>query len=306
MQHFISLRDVTPSEFGDTVALGLELSTCGNARHRHLDGRLIGIQFSVPSTRTRTAFTTASVKLGAVPLPYGSNDLQISTGETISDTGQILAEMLDALVIRTNGPQSEMYALAQQSKMAVINAMSDLEHPTQAVSDFITLRQRFKSLRGVHLLYVGEGNNTAASLAMASALTPGMRTTLLTPPGYGLHPDILQQCARTSTSTEAVVREYHNLECLPNDADVIYTTRWQTMGVPHSKPNWREVFEPFRVDASFMRKASRGGAIFMHDLPAARGEEVTAAVLDGSDSIAFKQAHNKVFGAMAVLLSCLK
>ncbi|WP_375779139.1 ornithine carbamoyltransferase [Bradyrhizobium sp. ma5] len=306
MRHFISLSDVTPSEFGDIVALGLELSRCGNVERRSLDRHLIGIQFSVPSTRTRTAFTTASVKLGAVPLPYGPNDLQISTGETISDTGRILAGMLDALVVRTNGPQSEMRALAQQSKMAVINAMSDLEHPTQAVSDFVTLRQRFKSLNGIHLLYVGEGNNTAASLAMATALTPGMKSTFLTPPGYGLQADILQQCARTSASTDAVIREYHSVECMPNDADAVYTTRWQTMGVPRKKPNWRDDFEPFRVDATLMRNASRSGATFMHDLPAVRGEEVTAAVLDGSDSIAFKQAHNKVFGAMAVLLSCLQ
>jgi ornithine carbamoyltransferase len=306
MRHFISLRDVTPHEFKEIVALGLELSTHGNVAGRNLNGRLIGIHFSGPSTRTRTAFTTATLKLGAAAITYGPNDLQISTGETISDTGRILADMLDGLVTRTNGPQSDMQVFAQQSKMAVINAMSDMEHPTQALSDFITLRQRFDSLRRIHLLYVGEGNNTATALALATALTPGMRMTLLTPSGYGLRPDILEQCVKTSSDADARIREYHSVASAPDDADAVYTTRWQTMGVPHSEPNWRQAFEPFRVDSTLMRKATRSGAIFMHDLPAVRGDEVTAEVLDSPDSVAFKQAHNKVFGAMAVLLSCVQ
>jgi ornithine carbamoyltransferase len=306
MRHFISLRDVTPLEFRDIVSLGLEFSTCGNVVGRNLNGRLVGIHFAGPSTRTRTAFTTAALKLGAEAISYGPNDLQLSTGETISDTGRILSDMLDGLVTRTNGPESDMVAFTQQSKMAVINAMSDVEHPTQAVSDFITLRQRFDSLQGIHLLYVGEGNNTAAALAFATALTPGMRLTLLTPSGYGLRPDILEQCAKTSSDADARIREYHSVARAPDDADAVYTTRWQTMGVPHSEPNWRQAFEPFRVDSTLMRKAGKAGAVFMHDLPAVRGDEVTAEVLDGPDSVVFKQSHNKVFGAMAVLLSCVQ
>jgi len=271
-----------------------------------LAGRTVGIYFKCSSTRTRSAFTVAAIKLGAVPVAYGPSDLQILTGETISDTARVLSGYLDALVIRTNDSIDEMRAFAAQDDMAIINAMSNTEHPTQAVADLVTIKEVFGSLRGVEILYLGEGNNTAAALGLAVALTPGMRLTLATPEGYGLQPEVLETVRGLSRQNGSVVEQYHDLSSLPDGFDVVYTTRWQTMGVPKSDPYWKERFMPYRVTQGLMQRFSKNGkTIFMHDLPAVRGDDVTDEVLDGTQSVAFRQAKHKLTSAMAVLAWCL-
>jgi ornithine carbamoyltransferase len=185
--------------------------------------------------------------------------------------------------------------------MSIINAMTDKEHPTQVFADLATIKEHFGHLDGLHILYLGEGNSTAAALALAVSKSPGMRLTLLTPEGYGLPQEIFAQAQISS-----LIEEYHNLDYLPKNVDVVYTTRWQTTGSTKNDPQWREKFEPFRVTQKLMNRVSKSAeTIFMHDLPAVRGEDVTDEVLDGSQSIAFHQAKNKLFSAMAVLEWCI-
>jgi len=247
----------------------------------------------------------AALKLGADIITYGPNDLQIVTGESIQDTARVLSGFLDILVVRTNETLEEMKALATQDAMSIVNAMSENEHPTQAIADLITIHEALGSLDGVHILYIGEGNNSAAALAMAVGLTRGMRLTLVTPEGYGLPHSVLAQTRMLTRQSGASIEQYHDLQHLPTNVDVVYTTRWETMGEPKSDTNWRQKFDPYRVTPTLMKHVSkRAGTIFLHDLPAMRGSEVVNEVLDGAQSRAFQQARHKLTSAMVVLSWC--
>jgi ornithine carbamoyltransferase len=297
--------DVGPENLGRLVDHALAFSD-HPVNEPLLAGKTVGIYFRGTSTRTRSAFTVGAIKLGATPVAYGPNDLQIATGETIGDTARVLAGYLDALVIRTNDSMKEMRAFAAQEEMAVINAMSDTEHPTQALADLVTIKEVFGRLRGVEILYVGEGNNTAAALALAVAMSPGMRLTLATPEGYGMQPAVLELAHGLCRQSGSSVEEFHDLSTLARGYDVVYATRWQTMGVPKSDPHWKEKFMPYRVTPDLMRRFSKNGhTVFMHDLPAVRGDDVVDEVLDGPSSVAFRQAKHKMTSAMAVLAWCV-
>jgi ornithine carbamoyltransferase len=263
----------------------------------------VATYFRATSTRTRTAFSAAALRLGASVVPYGPDDLQENTGESSEDTGAVLSRMLDALVARTVGSPEELRAWASQDRMAVINAMTADEHPTQALADLTTLTRRFGAVEGVRVLYVGEGNNTAAALALALTRFEGVELHLRTPAGYGLARDKREAGERYARLHGAGLTEDHSPAHLPSDVDVVYTTRWTTTGTAKSDPDWRRDFEPFRVDERLMERYPN--AVFMHDLPAHRGEEVTAGVLDGPASVAFEQAQNKLHSAEAVLEWCL-
>lgn len=306
MRHLVSLVEVGPENLARLIDRALAFAA-DPAAVPSLAGKTVGIYFKRTSTRTRSAFTVAAIKLGAVPIAYGPADLQILTGETISDTARVLSGYLDALVIRTNESIDEMRAFASQDEMAVINAMSDTEHPTQAVADLVTMKEIFGRLRGVEILYVGEGNNTAAALALAVSLTPGMRLAVATPEGYGLQPEVIESARRLCRQSGSVVEQYHDLSAHPGAFDVVYTTRWQTMGVQKPDPHWKEKFIPYRVTQDLMRRFSKNGTtVFMHDLPAVRGDDVVDEVLDGPRSVAFRQAKHKLTSAMAVLSWCLE
>ncbi len=306
MAHLLSVADLSVETLGRLVTRGVAIARGEWAGRRPLEGKTIGIYFRKSSTRTRTSFHVGALKLGATVVAYGPNDLQTTTGETPADTARVLSEYLDALVIRTNEADEEMREMARQPRMPIINAMSENEHPTQVIGDLISLAEQFDRLKGLHILYLGEGNNTAASLALAVAMAGDMRLTLLTPEGFGLKPAILERALRFAAESGSVIETSHDLGRLPRTVDAVYTTRWETMGVVHSDPNWRERFKPYRVTTDLMRKVSKPGhTVFLHDLPAIRGAEVVDAVLDGPQSIAFRQAHHKLTSAMVVLDWCL-
>lgn len=305
-RHLLSLRDLGRESLDHLVRRAghhaSRRSTTLGPRERTLEGKVVGLLFLGPSTRTRTSFTSGALRLGASTIPFGREDLQVSTGESFLDTGRVLSGYLDALVVRTNRSHNQMALLAQQPEMAVINAMSDQEHPTQAIGDLATLREHFGSLDGITVLYLGEGNNTSSALAFAVAQTPGMRLLLMTPAGFGLPPDLLSEAQGLAVVHGASVEQSHDLGALPSLVDAVYTTRWQTMGEPKAVENWRTLFQPFAVTDELMAKVSRPrGTVFLHDLPAVRGEEVAASVIDGTQSVVFRQAQYKLFGAMASL-----
>lgn len=300
-RHLLSLADLDQVDLLELVA--------ASARHAAVEGRVtspgplsgavVGIYFRKTSTRTRTAFTVAAHRLGADVIAYGPNDLQENTGETVADTGRVLAGMLDALVARTAGDPAELTTMAAWPTMAVINAMTRDEHPTQALADLATVQTLRGGLDGVRICYFGEGNNTAVALALAIARVPKAALHLLTPPGYGLPPAAMQTAQQLSARYGGSIVESHDPHALPTAADFVYTARWQTTGTTKSDPQWRDAFVPYRVDPAVMAHFS--SAKFMHDLPAHRGEEVDADVLDGERSVAFLQAQHKLYSAMAVL-----
>jgi ornithine carbamoyltransferase len=300
--HLLSLSDLRPEDIRAIVERGAAFSRGENGRGL-LASRVVGIYFRKTSTRTRTAFSSAALRLGADVIGYGPHDLQENTGETFEDTGRVFVGMLDALVARTAGPPEELRGLARQTRMAVVNAMTADEHPTQALADLTTMRLHLGAFEGLHVLYLGEGNNTAAALALAFSRFRGCVLELRTPAGYGLDPRILGRARSHAAQAGAIIVERHDLGDLPHDPDVVYTTRWQTTGTNKADPDWRAAFRPFQVTEALMERYDR--AVFMHDLPAHRGEEVEAAVLDGPRSIAFDQADTKLHSGMAVLEWCL-
>jgi ornithine carbamoyltransferase len=303
-RHLLSIADLTADELRDLVDASVDAARGEWPLAAPLAGRVIGVYFRKTSTRTRTSFTVGAMKLGASVITYGPNDLQIATGETLADTGRVLANYLDVLVVRTNEPVREMQELASQQQLSIVNAMSAEEHPTQVIADLSALQEALGSLARVHLLFIGEGNNTAASLALAVAKTPGMRLTLVTPEAHGLPAGVLAQAKRLARAHGSTVTEQHDMQALPEKVDAVYTTRWLTMGVP--KPEgWLDAFRPYTVTPEVMARVSKiAGTIFLHDLPAMRGYEVVDEVLDGPQSIAFRQAYHKLTSAMAVLAWC--
>jgi ornithine carbamoyltransferase len=306
VKHALSLTELSPETITCLIRRGLAFASGDLPNLRSRANAAVGLYFRRSSTRTRTAFALGAMKLGASTIVYGPNDLQLCTGESVEDTARVLSGFLDVLVIRTNDSLDEMRAFANQNKMAVINAMSREEHPTQAIADLIMLSETFGGLAGLHVLYIGEGNNTAASLSLAISKTPRMRLTLVTPEGYGLTENVLGQAQSFAIQTGASVEQHHDLSALPRNVDAVYATRWQTMGDPKPEPTWRDKFEPYKVTAELMAHVSKpSGTIFMHDLPSLRENDVTNEVLDGPQSRAFRQAQHKLSGAMAVLDWCL-
>lgn len=301
-RHLISIDDLTDADLRSIVRDGVAFAQEGPGDRRPLLDQVVGVYFKRTSTRTRTAFSSGSLRLGGQLLTYGPGDLQLNTGETSEDTGAVLSRMLDVFVARTADDPAEMRAWASQRRMSVINAMSADEHPTQALTDLTTLQARFGRIDGLRVLYVGEGNNSASALALALSRFPGTELELRTPPGYGLAPAFLARASAHAARSGARVTERHDMADLPEGFDVVYTTRWQTTGTTKPDPDWREIFAPFQVTAALWGPNPK--AVFLHDLPAHRGDEVTAEVLDGPHSLAFEQAENKMHSAMAVLKWC--
>ncbi|NUT32231.1 MAG: ornithine carbamoyltransferase [Hamadaea sp.] len=304
VRHLTSVNDLSDAELHHLVQRSAWYAGPGSAGVRPLEGCVVGSYFRTTSTRTRTAFATAALRLGAGHVAYGPHDLQLNTGESIEDTARVLGTMLDALVVRTAADPAELRALLAQDRMAIVNAMTADEHPTQAIADLSTLELHFGKVSGLRILYVGEGNNTASALALALSRFADVEFCLATPAGYGLEAPFLELARSQAAQRGAQVEEVHDIAAAMQDADVVYTTRWQTTGTAKADPDWRDSFAAFQVDDALMSRHPR--AVFMHDLPAHRGEEVTPEVLDGPMSIAFRQAEQKMHSAKAVLEWCVR
>lgn len=267
-----------------------------------LSGTRVGLIFTAPSTRTRVSFWSAALTLGCDVLHLGQSDLQVSTGETWGDTGTILAGYLDVVVARTNGPQREMAELAVHVP-ATINALTYEEHPTQAIADLCAMREHFGDVNGLRLAYLGEVNNTARALALLVCKLPFKSLDIYSPDGRGFSAEELDSL-NAIRGAEAV-RQYHSAPASPESVDAVYTTRWNSMSEARQDDDWISQFAPFAVTKDMMSRFSGSTeAVFMHDLPAVRGQEVTSDVLDGasSTSLVLRQAHHKESAAASALL----
>lgn len=295
MRSLISLLDISGEDVAGIVDNAVKYAE--QRPPRTLEGRAVGIYFRRSSTRTRTSFWRAATLLGADTIAFGPDDLQLTTGETLADTARVLSGYLALLVVRTNDDMAELRELDAAGGLGVVNALTRYEHPTQALADLATLQEEFGQLADRHLVYAGEGNSTAQALVFATALTPGLRLTLVTPPGYGL------PAAVTATEPDRV-RQCHSFDDVDGPADAVYTSRWQTMGVAKDDPEWITAFLPYRVTDEVLDRIGTARTVFLHDLPAVRGQEVTDEVLDGPRSRAWRQSLHKMTAATAVLQWC--
>jgi ornithine carbamoyltransferase len=261
---------------------------------RILPGRTIGLIFHKPSTRTRVAFEVGIAELGGMALFLPAAELQLARGESYRDTALVLSRFLSALMIRTY-EQDEVEEFAEHASIPVINGLTDLAHPLQALADAMTLRERFGKLEGLRLAYVGDGNNVCHSL-MRIASRLGMDFVAATPPGYEPDQDIVASCVVEGGSVELTTDPHAAGE----GAHAIYTDVWTSMGQDEERARRRQDLEPYRVDEALLAVADPDG-VAMHCLPAHVGEEIAADVLYGPRCLAWEQAENRLHTQKALM-----
>lgn len=296
----LTLADLTPTEVTHLldVADAQKRAWARGTRSAPLVGKSVAIVLQKPSIRTRVSFEVACGRLGAQPVVLGGSDNAFSRDETVHDTAKVLERYCDAIVIRTFA-QSLVEELAEHASVPVINALTDEHHPCQGLADLLTIRERLGRLAGVKLAYVGDGNNMAHTYLHAGALT-GMRVNVATPEGFAPEPAIVEQSKTIAEQTGGSVRLFTDAKAAVSGCDVIITDTWASMGQEAEHDTRLSAFEGFRVDEAMMSLAAPS-AIFMHCLPAHRGEEVTDAVLDGPASVIFDEAENRLHAQKALL-----
>ncbi len=301
--HFRKVEDLDPARLLAVLDRADELKATRVAGPRSdLAGRTIAMIFEKPSTRTRVSFQVAVTELGGSPLPLSSAELQLGRGETIADTAAVLSRYVHGLVVRTFG-QDRLDELAANATIPVVNALTDEEHPCQALADLQTVRERFGGFAGHTLTYVGDGNNVAHSLLLAGAMV-GLSVRVAHPDGYAPDPDVVARASELAAASDAEVVTTTDPVAGVSGADVVYTDVWASMGQEDEAEARLAVFEPFRVTAELFGHAADDAA-FLHCLPAHRGEEVAAEVIDGPASVVFDQAENRMHTQKALLASLL-
>ena len=263
-----------------------------------LAGRSIGMIFEKPSTRTRVSFEVAITELGAHAVVLNASELQLGRGETVEDTARVLSRYLHALVVRTF-EQDRLERLARWADIPIVNALSDLMHPCQALADLQTVQERLGKLDGLSLAYVGDGNNVAHSLLTACTMV-GMNVSVATPPGYEPISQIVKRAEGIAGTTGARVEVTTDAAAAAGGADVIYTDVWASIGQEQEAEERKLIFAPYQVNAALVARA-KPGAIVMHCLPAHRGEEITDDVIEGPQSVVWDQAENRLHTQKALL-----
>ncbi len=290
----------------DDVSTG-ELVALLDAADRHkserrvrstLEGRSVALIFEKPSTRTRVSFEVAVHELGGHPVSLTGADLQLGRGETLEDTAAVLSRYVDALVLRTFA-QENLERLARAGSIPVVNALSDYAHPCQALADLQTVRERRKQLEGLRLAYLGDGNNVCHSLLIACAKV-GMHMAVATPAGYEPIPQVVRRATEIAAETGGSVELTHDSKTAARDADVLYTDVWASMGQELEHGERALIFKPYQLSTDTVAAAS-SDVVVLHCLPAHRGEEIAADVLDGPSSAVFDQAENRLHTQKALL-----
>jgi ornithine carbamoyltransferase len=302
MKHLLCLSDWSPAEMLETLDLAdkLKYEVKNGIRHDHfLQGKTLGLIFMKSSTRTRVSFEVGMVQLGGYPLFLSANDIQLGRGETVADTARTLSRYLDGIMIRTFR-QSDAEDLARCGSIPVINGLTDLQHPCQVLADLQTIREHKKTLKGLKIAYVGDGNNVANSLLIGCAKM-GMHIAAATPAGFECDAGSIACAIEAAAASGGSVFLTASPQEAVKQADVVYTDTWVSMGMEAGKAERVKQFFGFGVDAALMAHA-KPDAIFMHCLPAYRGYEVSAEVIDGPQSVVFDEAENRLHAQKAVMV----
>ncbi len=300
MKHLLSIADLTSDELFELLKLAEKLK---DERYKglvtdYLKNKSLAMIFELPSTRTRVSFEVAMTDLGGHALYLGWNDLQLGRGEPIKDTARVLSRYVHAIMMRVRD-HSTIEEFARYSTVPVINGLSNLEHPCQVLADLLTIYEYRGDLKDVTLAWVGDGNNVCNSLILASALT-GMRMVVATPPNYEPDARILEK-AKEMGGDIVLLRDPKKAV---EDADVIYTDVWTSMGQEKERDERLAAFKDYQVSDELI-KLSKDDVVVMHCLPAHRGEEITDEVIEGKHSIIFDQAENRLHAQKAVLLKLI-
>jgi ornithine carbamoyltransferase len=300
VRHFVSDLDLSAAEQRTVLDKAREMKASPKRFAGRLQGKSLGMLFQKNSTRTRVSFEAGMQQLGGHAIFLHARDNQLGRGEPLADTAKVLSRYVDLLVIRTFA-HADVQELADNSRVPVINGLDDLLHPCQALADLQTVGEHHSTLHGVQLVYVGDGNNMAHSLMQAGALA-GMHVRIVCPKAYQPQPAIVQR-AQAAAQAGARIEVTSDLQGV-DGADVVYTDVWASMGQEDEQNTRKGDFAAYQVNASLMARAA-ANAIFLHCLPAHRGEEVTAEVIDGPQSCVFNQAENRLHAQKALMMFLL-
>ena len=299
MKDLLRTSDLTELDIRLLLNLAAEFRAEPHRRPGTLRDDTVVLYFTTPSTRTRLSFETAVARLGAVPVSVGPNELQLGRGETIEDTARVISAYAAALAVRTSS-HDDLCRLAATATIPVINALTDLHHPCQSLADLLTIRDHFGTLSGLRIAYLGDGNNVAHSLLEACA-TVGTDIALASPPGHHVDPGVEASARELAAERGSKILVTEDADEAVRGAHVVYTDVWLSMGDdPHEVEARRTAFLPYQVNERVMGRAATD-AVFLHCLPAHRGEEVTADVIDGECSLVFNQAANRLWTEMGLL-----
>lgn len=298
---YLTVTDLSAEELTRLLDLADELKARRGVR-TELAGLSVGMIFEKPSTRTRVSFQVAIHELGAHPVVLGAAELQLGRGETVEDTARVLSRYLHALVVRTFA-QERLETLARAGSIPVINALSDAAHPCQALADLQTIRERRGRLAGQRLAYLGDGNNVAHSLLRAGALA-GLHVVIASPAAYAPDPAVIDEAAALATASGGSVAVTSDPHEAVDGADAVYTDVWTSMGQEAESRQRLQALQGFQLGNDLLAVAAPD-ALVLHCLPAHRGEEISADVIDGEHSAVWDQAENRLHTQKALLLLLL-
>ena len=299
-KHMLNLQDYTKEELFALISLALRLKAERKAGIPHplLAGKTLGMIFAKSSTRTRVSFEVGMYQLGGHALFLNSNDIQLNRGETVSDTAKVLSRYLDGIMIRTFD-HADVVALAQYGSIPVINGLTDLHHPCQVLADIMTVYEQKQRIKGLKMAFIGDGHNMAHSLLEICSIV-GIDIAIACPNGYQPNGSIVQACISNGKKSGAKVVVTANPAEAAADADVVYTDVWTSMGQEAETAKRMRDFHGYVVDGALFGKA-KPDAMFLHCLPAHRGEEVMAEIIDGPNSFVLDEAENRLHAQKAVM-----
>lgn len=302
-KHLISLSDYSPENIQEIINLSLDIKYCPGKYQHVLEGNSIALLFQKPSLRTKTAFHLGAQQLGAKAIYYGPEEVKLGQREAVKDVAKNLSCYFDGIVLRTFSHEI-IEEFVEFSQSSVINGLSDLFHPSQALADCMTIIEHFKELKQVKVVFIGDANNVCHSLLYAFSLLGG-HIEIATPQGYDLLPKVVEECKAIAQKTSAVVKISHDIEDVISQAKVIYTDVWVSMGKESEREKRIKDFANFQINKQLVKQAAKD-YIFMHCLPAHRGEEVTDEIIDDqAHSVVIQQAENRLYTAQAILLSLI-
>lgn len=295
----LDLTELSSEDIFNLLSLAQKLKKEGkNFKRNDLDGKSVGLIFNKPSTRTRVSFEIGAGQLGANCIYLSASDLQLNRGESIEDTAKVLSSYLDAIVLRTHF-HDEAAELAKHAKISVINALTDLHHPCQSLADLLTIQENKNRLKDLKLAYFGDGNNVCNSLIIACAKV-GINIAIATPQGFEPEEEIVALGNKIAVNNLKIEVTNDPVEAARN-ADILYTDVWVSMG---EEDKSLANFKPYQLNSKLF-SYSKNDAIIMHCLPAHRGEEISAELLDSSNSVIFQQAENRLYAQKALMIGLL-
>ncbi|WP_257351665.1 ornithine carbamoyltransferase [Pseudalkalibacillus decolorationis] len=302
---FLTLADFHSTEIMYLLdhALKLKKEHKQGHLHHHLSGKILGMIFEKSSTRTRISFEAGMLQLGGHAIFLSSKDIQLGRGESVADTAKVLSRYVDGIMVRTFEHQS-IEEFAENADIPVINGLTDLHHPAQVLADLLTILEHKGTLTGLKLCYIGDGNNNMTHSLLEGATKVGMDISVASPSGYEPNQLITDHAKFIANQNRSSVLITNSPEEAIKDADVVVTDVWASMGQEAEQDKRIELFKPYQVNKELCQKAKED-FIFLHCLPAHRGEEVTAEIIDGPHSVVFDEAENRLHAQKAIMLALM-